>query len=480
MSKLGIIQEPATGDSCGGHLTLNLRPSDAQLKAADFKGRAALVTLGCAKNQVDSEIMLGVLRQRGFEIVDDLSLADVAIVNTCGFLQSAIEESLNCILEIADYKKTARLRKLIVAGCLVSRYQGDLKTTLPEVDSFLSSQELASVADVAENGELAAAARPYFFYDEALPRVYSSSGHSVYVKIAEGCNRPCTFCIIPKIRGKMQSRQPASVISEVQQLAAQGVREFNLVAQDLTDYGHDLSPRMELAQLLAELDQVAPESWIRLLYAYPVGATDSLMKAMVSLPRVCKYLDIPLQHSSETVLKAMQRPLGKCSPRKLVERIRAEYPEVMIRTTFIVGFPGETEQDIDDLEDFIKAGHFSSVGIFCYSPEEGTPSADMSGQIPEEVKSARRERLMLTQQDVVADRLRSLVGSKQLVLIDGLHPESDLLITGRTQFQAPEVDGCVIITDSETPEIELKPGMFCQVEITDVAGYDLCARVLRG
>ena len=450
------------------------------IPAQEFQGRAAVVTLGCAKNQVDSEVMLGVLKQSGFQIVADVERADIAIVNTCGFLESAVKESIDCILDIAELKESGQLRKLIVAGCAVSRYNGDIQEALPEVDAFLSVDDITRVAQVATGTEtnfLTDSARPYFLYDETMPRELSNITYSAYVKISEGCNRPCTFCIIPGIRGAFRSRSIESVVSESISLGTQGVREINLVAQDLTAFGSDYKGA-GIVPLLEELDAASAVDWIRLLYAYPVGITDELLDAIVSLPRVCTYLDIPMQHASERILKAMKRPSGRFASRPLTEYMRSRQPDLAIRTTFIVGFPGETEADVDDLEAFVNEGHFSSVGVFTYSAEEGTPAFSMTDQIPERIKKERRERIMEAQKAVVEKASAAHVGKRYRVLLDGTHEESDLLLVGRTEFQAPEVDGVVIINDTAGDEAELVPGAFCTVEITESAGYDLVGTVV--
>lgn len=475
MSKsLKILQEKSCSSSAGA---AEIQRSGVAIK--NFKGRASLVTLGCAKNQVDSEVMLGALEVAGFEIVNDIKSADVAIINTCGFLQASVKESLDAVLEAAEYKKTGRLRKLIVAGCLVERYKGELENTLPEVDAFISTDDLLKVGKVAIGDEahfLDASARPYFLYDDTMPRVLSTRQHTAYVKISEGCNRPCTFCIIPRIRGQMRSRSIDSVVKEVKELGERGVNEINLVAQDLTAYGKDLDSG-NLSDLLENLSSIKTVSWIRLLYAYPIGVDERLLKLISTQSNICRYLDIPLQHSSETVLKNMQRPLGRFSPRKVVEFIKGNAPSIAIRTTFIVGFPGETEEDVDDLIQFIEEGHFMNVGVFIYSPEEGTPSHEMTNQIPDSVKKKRRDRVMKSQQKVIMGKLNGMIGKTLSVLIEGSHEDTDLLLTGRAQFQAPEVDGIVIIND-KPEDLKVDIGSFYEVEITEVAGYDLVGKVI--
>jgi ribosomal protein S12 methylthiotransferase len=451
--------------------------SSASQEQQPFLGKAALITLGCAKNQVDSEVMAGVLSRAGFELTDDAADADVAVVNTCGFLQSAVKESIDCILNVSRYKQEGRLRRLVVAGCMVQRYQGDLGSALPEVDQFIGVDELLSVDKAVSGGlpeGLIAAARPYFLYDETLPRRLSTRSHTAWVKVSEGCDRPCTFCIIPRLRGGMRSRSIDSVLREAEQLASQGVKEINLIAQDLTAFGSDRKEHGALVSLLRALDAQKAIPWIRLLYAYPLGTDRALLDAIMELPSLCKYLDIPLQHVSEPVLKAMKRPLGKCTPRNIMELLSKEYPEIAVRTTFITGFPGETADDVAELESFISAGYFASVGVFTYSREEGTPSAELDGQIGDKEKARRREQLMLAQQEVVGRRLAPFVGRRIEVMVEGAHEETELLLSGRARFQAPEVDGSVIINDctGETPS----PGDIGTMEITEVAGYDLVGR----
>ncbi len=541
MGRLTILDEGGDAKkSCATAPAIHVNQgNEGGVGAAIFAGRAALITLGCAKNHVDSEVMLGVLRARGFEVVSKVEDADVAIVNTCGFLQSAVEESIDCIIDVAELKKTGRLRKLVVAGCAVERYKDpsgkyqSMQEALPEVDAFLSVNDVLRVADVStlvEPGQakdsllanttpapdfgdvLDAAARPYFLYDDSMPRELATKRHFAYVKVSEGCNRPCTFCIIPKIRGTMRSRQIDSVLRETESLANQGVREINLVAQDLTSFGLDQAPDKygngrRLRQLLEALDRQAAVDWVRLLYAYPVGTDVALIEAIRDLPRVVEYLDIPLQHASTRVLKEMKRPIGSFAPRPMVEWIRKTAPSIAIRTTFIVGFPGETEEDVQELESFVREGHFSSVGVFTYSLESGTPSFDMDCQVSEKEKASRRERIMQAQQEVVAKRLSGYIGQSIQVLMEGAHEDTDYLLVGRARFQAPEVDGTVIVNDfselgigdsalsdsangaahntspdsgaSDRPDqgdlIQGSPavGSFVNVRITEVAGYDL-------
>ena len=471
---LNVIDDAAKSGCASPHVTP--QESRGEVAARTFRGRAAVVTLGCAKNQVDSEVMLGVLERSGFEIVSDLARADVAVINTCGFLESSVRESIDCILEVADLKKSGQLRRLVVAGCMVERYRGDIHKTLPEVDAFIAVDDILKIGEVADGGVhdlINSAARPYFLYDDQMPRHVSTPRHFAYVKISEGCNRPCTFCIIPKLRGAMRSRDHASILNEVAALASGGVREINLVAQDLTDFGADRRERNALVRLLRDLDAAQAVDWIRLLYAYPVGVSQELLDTIVELPRVCNYLDIPLQHASETVLKRMQRPVGRFASRNLTEFIRKAAPQIHIRTTFIVGFPGESEADIEQLESFVSEGHFENVGVFTYSQEDGTPAGGMDSQISEKEKRARRSRIMLAQQAVAQRRLHERIGSTAQVLIEGPHHETDLLLSARTFWQAPEVDGVVLINDALVDVSQDLRGKFGRVRFEEASGYDL-------
>ena len=487
MSKsLSIFQPEGAESACSASVKMNIQEPNYSVQPELFRGRAAVVTLGCAKNQVDSEVMAGVLRNSGFEIVTDLAEADVAIVNTCGFLESAVKESIDAVLNAAEYKEKGRLRKLIVAGCAVERYRKDLEESLPEADAFLTTDDILKVGDAASEGMpemLESAARPYFLYDDTMPRELATKRHTAYVKVAEGCNRPCTFCIIPRIRGEMRSRPPESVVKEIISLGEAGVREVNLVAQDLTSYGKDQSG-VGLASLLKMIDDAKAVDWVRLLYAYPIGIDEELIDAIANLPTICSYLDLPLQHASERVLKDMKRPLGKYSPKKIVEFMKTRFSELHLRTTFIVGFPGETEADVDELEAFVRAGHFSSVGIFTYSPEQGTPAYSLPGQVSAKAKESRRKRVMQAQQDVISEKFSQYIGKTELVLIEGSHQDTDLLLTGRAYFQAPDVDSTVIINDVD-PQLmtddgswNVSPGGFYPVTFTELAGYDLVGRVV--
>jgi len=503
---LPVIGEPARrGDACampgGGVITDAAAKSPAMHAEAGFAGNVLLVTLGCAKNLVDSELMLGALRAKGFRPISEPEQADLIVVNTCAFLQSAVEEGIDRILELAAYKEKGRCRRLVVAGCMVERYRKDLEASMPEVDRFVSTDEILTVADEGSTAEQTfdEARRPYFLYDEAMPRVRSTAGHTAYLKVAEGCDRPCAFCIIPKIRGAFRSRSEDSVVAEARMLLSEGVKELNLVAQDLTSYGSDfagssaagVSKEPRLISLIDRFEALTSEFqdpfWIRLLYAYPIGVTDTLVKRLANSPVLCSYLDLPLQHISNAVLKRMNRPLGERGTRGLIEQIRATAPNLKLRTTFIVGFPGETEEDIASLEEFVSAGHFTHVGVFPYSQESEAKSYVFPDQISREVAEERMGRIMEAQQRIVAARHESQIGQVERVLVEGTHEDSDLLYTGRTQWQAPETDGFVILndveedlrTDEEASPIEALVGKFVDVEITESAGYDLVGKVIR-
>lgn len=480
---LKIIGDGTGNEESCGTPKVHLSSGDYELPVQKFSGRAAVITLGCAKNQVDSEVMIGVLKNRGYEIVDDVARADVAVVNTCGFLESAVKESIDRVLDLSELKRKGSLRKLIVAGCMVERYKGDLRSALPEADAFLTTDQLLEVGRAVSNDDhfsevLDSASRPYFLYDESTPRFRSGNPHFAYIKISEGCNRPCTFCIIPKIRGAMRSRSIDSVVREVELLGQQGVSEVNLVAQDLTNFGVDTGGG-DLVALLRKLDAAKAVKWIRLLYAYPVGVTEELLDTIMELDSVCKYIDIPLQHSSLSILKAMKRPLGRLAPRPVVDFIKTRAPEIQIRTTFIVGFPGETKEDVNDLASFVGEGHFSSVGVFTYSREQGTPSYDIAGHRSEKEKRTAREKVMLSQQKVALARAESLIGKEFPVLVEGTHEDTDLLLSARTDFQAPEVDGCVMINDiAESITGDVSVGHFGRVLITETSGYDLVGKLI--
>ena len=431
-------------------------------------------TLGCAKNQVDSEVMLGSLALGGYTIAEDLADADVAIVNTCSFIESAREESVQAILELADRKETGELQAVVVAGCLPQRYGAELAKQLPEVDAFVGTghfQEIASILDEARAGRSKGvyvdAGRTHL-YDESSPRLLIGARHSAYLKIAEGCDRVCSFCAIPGIRGRFQSRRLDSLVAEARALAAAGVREINLVAQDSTSWGKDLPPiagvgRPRLSDLVRALDAVDGLDWIRLLYVYPSAVSDELIDALAGAKRVLPYVDVPLQHASDRVLERMRRGTTAARQRALVARLRERIPGVTLRTTFIVGFPGESEDDFAQLERFVAESRFDRVGIFRYSDEEGTAAAALDGKVPRAVARERYRRLARLQAGIQAEKLGALVGSEAHVLVDAA-PGSGRA-RGRLASQAPEIDGVVFLRGAG-----LAPGQLVPARITGVRG----------
>jgi ribosomal protein S12 methylthiotransferase len=450
------------------------------------------VSLGCPKNRVDTEVMLGLSRGAGYTVTDAPEQAEVIVVNTCGFIGAAKEESIDTILEMAQYKAAGSCKRLVVTGCLSQRYHEELSKELPEVDHLLGSGEVDKVvAAIASTGTAVdVASTPAYLYDHTTPRVASQAGYTRYVKIAEGCDRPCGFCIIPKLRGPQRSRSPESVIQEVAALSRQGVVEINLVAQDLTTYGEDL-PRAPgaaaptLASLLRRIgapdeEEAGALRWIRLHYAYPTAVTDELLDAIAELPRVAKYLDVPLQHADDGVLKRMRRGHVGKTVWQLVERARARVPDIALRTTFIVGHPGETEEAFEGLLSFVRQARFDHVGVFCYSPEEGTHSATLpeGEQVPPKEAERRRRELMRLQRSLSRKRMKALVGKDLDVLVEGPSEESEYLLQGRHAGQAPEIDGHVYLSLGEAAaDLSLQPGDMVRARVSGFADYDLAAEV---
>jgi len=438
--------------------------------------RVGLVSLGCPKNLVDGEVMLGHLTRRGHRLVADAKEADVIVVNTCAFIDRAKQESIDAILEMAREKETGNARRLVVTGCLAQRYDEELRREIPEIDATLGTGQVDDVLRAVE-GEAtvtdAAVRRPEWIYDHTSPRVLTTPAHLAYVKISEGCDYTCSFCIIPTLRGLHRSRLVDDVVAEARALAARGVKEIILVAQDSTRYGLDLGLRDGLAVLLRRLGRVDGIRWIRVMYAYPATVTDTVLDAIASEDKVVKYVDMPLQHASEPVLKRMKRPTGRGNLLGMVERVRARVPGVAFRTSFIVGFPGETESDFQELLAFTEAAEFDNVGVFTFSDEEGTASFDLPDRVAPPVKEARRRRLLALQKRISARRNRRLVGGRVEVLVEGTHPDSDLLLRGRIAAQAPEIDGAVIINDGTAD-----PGSFVTCEVTEAHPYDLVARIV--
>ncbi len=440
--------------------------------------RVHLVSLGCPKNRVDSEVMAGQLRAEGRELIDDPSEADVIIVNTCSFIQPATEESIQTILQMAGYKESGRCKRLVVAGCMVQRYGQSLEGELPEVDTFIGTGEYHRINEILTAREAAAPRSyvdtPLYIHDEMAPRLNSWASHSAYLKISEGCDHRCAFCIIPQLRGKMRSRSIPSLVTEARRLVDEGVVELNLVSQDSTAYGRDLADGSDLGGLLRALCKVDGLRWLRLHYAYPIGLPESLLRAIAEEEKIVKYLDMPLQHASGNMLKAMRRGVTREGQERILERVRSFVPDIAIRTTFIVGFPGETDADFDELSDFVAAQRFDRVGVFTYCQEEGTPAAELPDQVPDKVKRDRQKALMKTQAVISRKRLRGLVGKTLEVMVDGADPQNAGVLVGRLPTQAPEVDGQVYLDD---PPEDLRAGQIRQVRITRTSDYDLVGRV---
>jgi ribosomal protein S12 methylthiotransferase len=430
------------------------------------------VSLGCPKNRVDTEVMLGVSDQSGFEVVEDPAEAEVIVVNSCGFIGPAKEESIDTILEMSEHRAGGRCEKLVVAGCLSQRYPEELAGELPEVDHFLGSSDMLKLDRVlAGAGERMLVGNPAHYTMRATdPRVLTGQTHRAYVKIAEGCNRECSFCAIPSFRGKQRSRTIADLVHEAGILAAAGVVELNLISQDTIAYGRDLPKRESLAELLAALGDVDGIRWIRAHYLYPEKLSDALVEVISQHDKVLPYIDMPLQHASDSMLRAMRRGHGGDRMYKVVERLRRAIPDLVFRTTFIVGHPGETQEDFGELRSFVEWGEFDHVGVFLYSPEEGTPSCDMTDMVDPAIAEARREELMRVQRPISRERLDLRVGTELDVLVEGVSDESDLLLQGRWWGQAPEVDGSVYLANGIA-----KTGEMRRVLVTDSADYDLMA-----
>lgn len=442
------------------------------------KEKVSMVSLGCPKNLVDAEVMLGYLSREGFEVTTNEREADVIIVNTCSFIKEAKQESIDTILDLADRKHDARCRLLIVTGCLPQRYQEELALELPEVDIFIGTGDYPRIAEIiAEKRGTADQLRytgdPNFLYDDELPRLKSSPYYSAYLKIAEGCSNCCSYCVIPSLRGAFRSRPLEKLLTEARSLVAGGVREINLIAQDITAFGKDLPNGVSLEVLIEELAKIDGLRWIRLLYAYPDGVRDSLIRLMKSEDKICKYLDIPLQHISDPVLKRMNRRIDETGIRNLVKRLRAEVPGIALRTSLIVGFPGETEDDFKKLLHFVEETEFDRLGVFCYSREEGTPAAEMPDQISERVKRERHRRIMRAQARASFKRNRRLINTIDQVIVEGYSEETELLLKGRSSRQAPDIDGLVYITAGDA-----KIGDIVSLRITDSSDYDLIGEIV--
>ncbi|HIJ79248.1 MAG: 30S ribosomal protein S12 methylthiotransferase RimO [Desulfobulbaceae bacterium] len=438
-----------------------------------------IVSLGCPKNLVDSEMMLGVLAESGFLPCDSSEEADLLLVNTCGFIQSAVEEGIDEILALVDVKLAHPEKKLAVVGCMVQRYGADLAKEFPEVDLFVGTEGTQNIGErlqglAGSSFNKVQLAAPTFLVDSTMPRRLSTPAHRAYMKVTEGCSNRCTYCMIPSLRGPLRSRSLDDLVAEARILAAAGIKELTLVAQDLTAYGHDLGPgSARLVDLLTAILAETEIPWLRLLYLYPVRVDERLLRFMAAQPRIVPYLDIPLQHVSSKVLKAMNRPYTREQVGGLMRLIRDHLPQAAIRTTFMVGFPGETEEDVDQIASFMEEYRLAHVGIFEYSNEEGCAAHAMADQCPDEVKAARRARLMELQASISLELNKQMVGQVQQVLVEGVSKETDLLLEGRTGFQAPDIDGCVYINSGECA-----PGEFVDVLITEAHPYDLVGELV--
>jgi ribosomal protein S12 methylthiotransferase len=422
---------------------------------------------------VDTEVMMGQLNARGHELTNSPEDAEAIVVNTCSFIDPAKEESVQTILEMAGYKKTGNARRLIVAGCLVERYRDDIRKNIPEVDAVIGTNELDSIVDLCEQGEAPAAGSAPYLYHDLTPRILATPRHFAYIKINEGCDHPCTFCVIPQFRGSFRSRRFESVIAEATKLFSQGVREINLIGQDTTAYGDDLGLQDGLAHLLARLASIETEheKWVRFLYCYPNRITNSLLDTLAEHTALVKYIDMPLQHSSARVLKRMKRGASGDIFLKLLEKIRAAVPGVAIRTSMIVGFPGETQEDFEELCQFVQAANFDRLGVFSYSDEETSESFKLDGKVDGRTIYNRKRRLMSIQKKISRQANRRLIGQEVPVLIEGRSPESELVWQARLATQAPDIDGVCYIEDFG--EGEPRPGQFRRMRITKAHDYDL-------
>ena len=482
-----------------------------QTKTQVSPTKVGFVSLGCPKNLVDSEVMMGLLARAGAELTPKAEDADVIVVNTCSFIESAQQESVNTILEMAQHKVGGSAKKLIVAGCLVERFRNDIQKNIPEVDAVVGTGELENILQAAgiqpkprsataspfniitsraegdaresagrfsrENWDGAVADLPNYLYDEETPRVLATPKYSAYIKIAEGCDHPCAFCIIPQLRGKFRSRRFESVISEAERLAKSGVREVTLIGQDTTCYGEDLNLKDGLALLLERLAQIEDLRWVRFLYAYPNKITGRLLDTIAKYDKICSYVDVPLQHASPNVLKRMKRGAGSEIFLKSIEKIRNTIPNVTLRSSFIVGFPGETEQDFEELCQFVQAAQLDWMGAFAYSDQEGAGAFALDQKLsPREIEH-RRKKLMGIQQRISRKRKKALVGCEFDILLEGPSSESDLLWEGRTEMHAPEIDGKVYVTDFDQIS-DPQPGNFYRCQVTETHDYDLVVRLV--
>ncbi len=491
--------------------TLTVQPPKPSATGVSAKKKIGFVSLGCPKNLVDSEVMMGLLAAAGAEITPRADEADVLVVNTCSFIETAKQESVDAILEMAQHKTSGRARKLIVAGCLVERYRNEIQKNIPEVDAVVGTGELEQILEAAgiegvaqpsavqgpfailqsrpegalreqagrfsrESWDGAIADLPNYLYDENTPRLLATPKYSAYIKVAEGCDHPCAFCIIPQLRGKFRSRRFESVIAEAERLARGGVREVTLIGQDTTCYGEDFDLQDGLALLLAKLAQVEDLRWVRFLYAYPNKITGRLLDTIAAHEKLCKYIDVPLQHASPNVLKRMKRGGSADIFLRSIEKMRRTIPALTLRTSFIVGFPGETERDFEQLCDFVREAQFDWLGVFGYSDEEGAKAHGLDKKVPRAEIERRRRKLMSLQKQISRKKKRGLVGREFDLLLTGPSEESDLLWEGRTAMHAPEIDGKVFVSDPG--DNELVAGRFYRCQITEAHDYDLIARLV--
>jgi ribosomal protein S12 methylthiotransferase len=448
--------------------------------------KIGLISLGCPKNLVDSEVMLGLAEQAGHQLTADPAQADVLVVNTCAFIDSAKQESIDAILEMAQHKATGSCQRLIVTGCLGERYRDELRKEIPEIDEVLGTGDVPQIVNAIAGAAAplqfyrssTLQSRPSYIYDANTPRHLATPPHYAYVKIAEGCDYKCAFCIIPTLRGAYRSRPSDSIVREARALASRGVKELLLISQDTTFYGADRHERGALARLLRELNGVEGLEWIRLLYLYPTTIDDETLGAMADCDKLCKYVDLPLQHASNSVLKRMKRPGTRQKYDALLARIRDRVPGVALRTTFIVGFPGETKRDAEELATFVEEQQFDHVGVFTYSHEEGTSAFALEDDVPAPEKQARRRAVMALQKRLVGRRQRGRIGEIARILVDGPSGDHDLVLKGRLMTQAPEIDAAVYLTDCDPSG--LRAGDFAEVEIVEARDYDLIARPIQG
>ena len=435
------------------------------------------ISLGCDKNLADSETMLGMLASRGYQLVDEEEKADVIIVNTCCFIHDAMEESIETILQMAEYKKSGSLKALIVTGCMAERYREEITKEIPEVDAVLGTASYGHILDAVDE---ALKGHSYLMMEplDTLPviethRLVTTGGHYAYLKIAEGCDKHCTYCIIPKLRGNFRSVPMDHLIKEAEQLATDGVKELILVAQETTLYGKDLYGEKKLPELLHKLCQISGIRWIRILYCYPEEITEELIQTMKEEPKICHYLDLPIQHASDGILKRMGRRTSKEELVHIISRLREEIPDITLRTTLITGFPGETQEQHEELMDFVDEMEFDRLGVFTYSPEEGTPAASMPDQIEESIKEDRRAELMELQQEIAFEQAENMIGKEVLVMIEGKVADENAYV-GRTYKDAPNVDGLIFVNT----DAELMSGDFAKVKVTGACEYDLIGELM--